>query len=782
MATHISHAALPYPVKNARYTLLVPYLDADGDPTDPTTPDTEVSQDGGAFADATEEVTTITGSNGAGFVTLTASEMNNSAVFVAFKVASGPKATLMTVYPRVLPILENGTAQAGAAGSITLASGAAGYDLSGCIVRTTGGTGGGGANNQARVITAYNTSTKVATVVPNWETNPDATTTYDILVTESMVACAKGNITHINGGATDGNNATLSLKQLNITNSAGNALHVESTGGNGHGLYAKGAGTGSGLSANGGSTSSGAIMQGGSTSGAGLQLSGVGSSAGLDVAGGATGRGISAIGNDSQAGIYASNNATGQGVDILGGSTSGEGLRIRSNSGNAIAATSLAGNGHGMVVTGQGTGAGLRAVAGATGVGAIFVGGSTSGEGWTVSATSGNAVSFTTSGGNGHGFVTTGQGSGEGFRAVGGATGNGFEGVAGSTSGDGIKGTVTAGIPINTGLLSGTVAAGSTSTTLKLGAGPATNDIFNGTLAILATGAGAGQCRLISDYEGATATCTVTPAWTVTPSAGDVFEIVHWGTTQAEPMTTFVQHSDTAQAGAATTITLAATASATDDLYNGQFIKIYEGTGAGQSRAIIDYNGTTKVATVDRAWVTNPSSTSKYSIMASNVPALDATVHGVLLSANAVTATAIAADAITAAKIADNAIDAGAIAADAITAAKIADGAIDANTFAAGAITAAAVATGAIDADALSADAGTEISDAVWAKAMTELAAVPGVTGTVLQALEWLFLLARNKRTTTSSTETLKKDDTTTNLATATVSDDGTTFTREEWA
>ena len=30
MANSISHASLPYPIKNARYTVLVPYLDADG--------------------------------------------------------------------------------------------------------------------------------------------------------------------------------------------------------------------------------------------------------------------------------------------------------------------------------------------------------------------------------------------------------------------------------------------------------------------------------------------------------------------------------------------------------------------------------------------------------------------------------------------------------------------------------------------------------------------------------------------------------------------------------
>lgn len=188
MSNSISHASIPYPIKNARFTILIAFLDADGDPTDPTTPDTEVSQDGGAFADAAEEVTTISGSNGTGYVTLTGAETNNSAVAVAFKVASGPKATLATLYPRNLPILASGTASAGAAGSITLASGIT-YDITGCFVRTTGGTGGGGvggANNQARRVTAYNTATQAATVTPSWETTPDATTTYDVLCPEGV--------------------------------------------------------------------------------------------------------------------------------------------------------------------------------------------------------------------------------------------------------------------------------------------------------------------------------------------------------------------------------------------------------------------------------------------------------------------------------------------------------------------------------------------------------------------------------------------------------------------
>ena len=141
MANHASHAALPYPVKGARFTIAVPYLDADGDPTDPTTPDTEISEDGAAFTDCAEEVTTITGTNGSAWITLSGAETDTSFLMLAAKVASGPKATLMTLYPRLLADVENGTAQAGAAGTITIASGAAAFDLTGCFVKTMATTG-----------------------------------------------------------------------------------------------------------------------------------------------------------------------------------------------------------------------------------------------------------------------------------------------------------------------------------------------------------------------------------------------------------------------------------------------------------------------------------------------------------------------------------------------------------------------------------------------------------------------------------------------------------------
>ena len=70
----------------------------------------------------------------------------------------------------------------------------------------------------------------------------------------------------------------------------------------------------------------------------------------------------------------------------------------------------------------------------------------------------------------------------------------------------------------------------------------------------------------------------------------------------------------TAQAGDATSITLDAGASAVTDFYVDDVIHITGGTGAGQSRAITAYNGTSKVATVS-TWGTNPAADSVFQIL-----------------------------------------------------------------------------------------------------------------------------------------------------------------------
>lgn len=195
MAVHVSHAALPYPIKGARYTIGIPTVaSTTGIPTDPGTPDSEFSVDGGAFADCAEEVTTITGSNGMSYLTLTGAETNGSIIGVALKALTGSTTSQMWLYPRALPaMLSAVTANAGAAGYIEMPAAAttvpAIYDGGGLIVMTTGGTGGGGtggANNQARVVTSVTLSggRYRLNVTPNWETTPDNTTTFNIYLTE----------------------------------------------------------------------------------------------------------------------------------------------------------------------------------------------------------------------------------------------------------------------------------------------------------------------------------------------------------------------------------------------------------------------------------------------------------------------------------------------------------------------------------------------------------------------------------------------------------------------
>jgi len=73
----------------------------------------------------------------------------------------------------------------------------------------------------------------------------------------------------------------------------------------------------------------------------------------------------------------------------------------------------------------------------------------------------------------------------------------------------------------------------------------------------------------------------------------------------------------TAQTGSAGSITLAAGASSTNDIYNGMVISITSGTGSGSSGIITDYVGSTKVATVQKTTAAfTPDNTSVYSIAA----------------------------------------------------------------------------------------------------------------------------------------------------------------------
>lgn len=80
------------------------------------------------------------------------------------------------------------------------------------------------------------------------------------------------------------------------------------------------------------------------------------------------------------------------------------------------------------------------------------------------------------------------------------------------------------------------------------------------------------------------------------------------------------------------------------------------------------------------------------------------------------------------------------------------------------------------------AQVNAEVVDVLRTDTVAELGAAPAATATLSTKITWLYMLARNKVTQTATTQSLKADDGSTDVATAAVSDDGTTATRNEFA
>lgn len=213
---------------------------------------------------------------------------------------------------------------------------------------------------------------------------------------------------------------------------------------------------------------------------------------------------------------------------------------------------------------------------------------------------------------------------------------------------------------------------------------------------------------------------------------------------------------------------------ATDDHFNGDVIMFTSGALLGQCRVINDYTGSTQTITLGEALTDTPADNDDIVILPGSV-----LIGGTLAQIMRLFITVLNSS---------GQIQAGTLASDTIAAAKIATGAITAAKFAAGAIDAAAIATDAIDADAIAANAigaselAADAVDEIWDEAMTEIGAVPAVSASFRDALRWMFALTRNKITQTATTQTLRNDADAGNIATASVSDDGTTATRNEWA
>lgn len=151
----------------------------------------------------------------------------------------------------------------------------------------------------------------------------------------------------------------------------------------------------------------------------------------------------------------------------------------------------------------------------------------------------------------------------------------------------------------------GKAQAGTANTITLAASASATNGAYDpGTIQIL-TGPGAGETRGILGYDGTTKVASVDKDWRTTPTSASSYVVYSSGGKGHV-------NEGLAQAGAASTITLNSVASATDDIYVGQAVLLVGGTGQDQSRIVTAYNGTTKVATVHKAWDTQPDSTTSY--------------------------------------------------------------------------------------------------------------------------------------------------------------------------
>ncbi len=93
--------ARPVPRKNVAYRATFPILDADGDLVAGAAGlDSEISKDGGTFADCTNEATQIATDSGVYYLDLTADEMNADTVSVIVKTSTtGAKTTVLVLYP-----------------------------------------------------------------------------------------------------------------------------------------------------------------------------------------------------------------------------------------------------------------------------------------------------------------------------------------------------------------------------------------------------------------------------------------------------------------------------------------------------------------------------------------------------------------------------------------------------------------------------------------------------------------------------------------------------------
>lgn len=130
-----------------------------------------LSKDGAALAAATNTPAETPAASGIYYNQLTATEM--TADNIAYKGTAATSLSDGFLIPE--PAFDSGVAQSGGTALITLRAAAPSYSLAGCMIEIVRGTG---KDQQQRIITAYDTTSKQATVRPDFSTTPDSTSVY----------------------------------------------------------------------------------------------------------------------------------------------------------------------------------------------------------------------------------------------------------------------------------------------------------------------------------------------------------------------------------------------------------------------------------------------------------------------------------------------------------------------------------------------------------------------------------------------------------------------------